>query len=68
MKVKGQVSYDEKADVLYILGQEGSMEEFVELIPGVQVELNEEGQVIGIEILNASKILEPLLEGLKVRV
>lgn len=68
MKVKGPVSYDERADVLYILGQEGPLEEFVEPVPGVHVELDAKGRVIGIEIMNASKILEPLLEGLRAKV
>lgn len=67
MKVKDRVSYDEEVDVLWILSKEGAMEEFVEPIPGVHVELNEDGEVMGIEIMNASKVLEPLIEGLKAR-
>lgn len=68
MRVKGPVSYDERADVLYILGHEGPVEEFVEPVPGVHVELDAQGKIIGIEILNASKTLDPLLEGLRTKV
>lgn len=68
MRVKGKVSYDEEADVLWILAGEGAIEEFVEPIPGVHVELSEKGEVMGIEILNASKLLEPLIKGARAKV
>jgi len=57
IKKKPVVRYDNKIDALYIVAKKGLEEEFVEVAPGVNVELNEEGDVIGIEILNASKIL-----------
>lgn len=58
-KSKKVVQYDPRGDVFYI-GKRGMEEEFIEVIPGVNVELDEKGQVIGIEILNASHILKPL--------
>ena len=40
------------------------IEEFVEIAPGINVELDDRGQVIGIEILNASKCLKPIAKPL----
>ncbi len=59
------VRYDEQADVLYIHRRSGpAVTE--EVIPGVSVDLDEEsGEVLGIEIVNASRVLAPLLEGLR---
>ena len=50
------VRYDSKADALYILTRKGQEEEVIEMVPGVNLELNEQGGVIGIEILNASHL------------
>ena len=50
------VRYDAKADAIYILTRKGAEEEVVEMAPGVNLELNEMGGGIGIEILNASKL------------
>lgn len=65
LKSKKIVNYDPKSDVLYLGVKEGVEEEFVEVSPGVNVELDENGQVIGVEILNASKILKPLVRSLQ---
>ena len=61
---KPVVRYDNKADALYIVAKKGSEEEFIEVAPGVNVELNEQGDVIGIEILNASKILRSVFRSI----
>ena len=55
---KQSVHYDRQSDVLYLGVQKGLEEEFVEIAPGVNVELDENGKVIGVEVLNASKILK----------
>ena len=56
-KQKGPlVRYDSKADALYIVTQRGAEEEVIEMAPGVNLELNEQGGVIGIEILKASRL------------
>ncbi len=60
LKAKKLVHYDRESDVFYIGLRGGEEDEYVEVAPGVGVELNEDGQVIGIEILNASKLLQPL--------
>ncbi len=59
------INYDGKSDILYIGVKKGAEEEFIEISPGINIELNEEGQVIGIEILNASKILKPVVKPLQ---
>ncbi len=55
------INYDPKSDVLYMGLKRGIEEKFVEVSPGINVELDENGQVIGIEILNASKVLKPVI-------
>jgi len=63
-KFKPLVNYDSGSDVLYIVTKEGTEAEFTEVAPGVNVELDEDGQVIGVEILGASRILRNVLEPL----
>jgi uncharacterized protein YuzE len=58
------VNYDSKSDIIYIVTKEGSEEEFIEIAPGINVELDENGEVIGIEILNASEFLKPIVKSL----
>ena len=64
MKKKSLINYDYKSDVLYIAAKKGVEEEFVEIAPGINVELDESGKVIGIEILNASKCLKSIAKPL----
>ena len=56
-----KVDYDVGSDTLYIFMKGGAEEEFVEVADGVSIELNTRKEIIGIEILHASEILEPLL-------
>ncbi len=53
----GKIQYFEESDVLYYLISEGEEEEAIELAPGVTVELNKEKEIIGIEILDASRFM-----------
>ena len=64
MSDKPLVNYDPKSDVLYIVAREGEEEEFVEIAPGINMELDNEGRVIGIEILNASEFLKSIAKSL----
>ena len=64
MNKKAQVNYDPKADVLYIVAKKGKEEEFVEIAPGLNAELDANGRVIGIEILNASDFFKPIAKPL----
>ena len=61
IKEKPKVNYDGGNDTLYILMKEGPEEEFIEVADGVVIELDTSKEIIGIEILHASEILEPLL-------
>lgn len=58
------VRYDAKADAIYILTQKGAEEEVVEMAPGINLELNEQGGVIGIEILNASRLFRAVTKSM----
>jgi uncharacterized protein YuzE len=64
MKKKSLINYDYESDVLYIAAQKGAEEEFIEIAPGINVEFDDKGQVIGIEILNASKCLKHIAKPL----
>lgn len=67
-KSKKITHYDSQSDVFYIGIKRAKEEEYIELAPGVNVELDEGGQIIGIEILNASKIFKPVPKSLKQRI
>ena len=62
-----KVIYDDKEDILYI-AKEGKEEEVVELSPGVNVELDSSGKLIGIEMFNASAILKDVIEPIDKRI
>ncbi len=59
-----KVSYDQERDILYI-AKEGVEEEFVEVYPGINVELDKSRNLIGIEILRASFILKDVVEPMR---
>lgn len=63
-KTKQKIYYDKETDVLWFLIKSGPEETHEEIAPGVSVELGKKGELLGIEILNASKLLGPKL-GLK---
>lgn len=56
-KNKSKIYYDKKTDVLWLNIKAGAEEEHKEVAPGVSVELNKNGELLGIEILNASQVL-----------
>lgn len=59
---KEKVYYDKKADILWLLVKSGPEFEYKEISPGVSVELGKKGELLGIEILNVSKTIKPLLD------
>jgi len=59
-----RVTYDPDADVLY-LARPGTEEQRVEGAPGVNLELDEKGELIGVEVLNASQLLKEVMEPLR---
>lgn len=56
-KQKQKVYYDKKNDALWLLVKSGVEYEHNEISPGISVELGKNGELLGIEILDASKIL-----------
>ena len=58
--MKLNVLYDKKTDVLY-LSRGGEEEAVEEIYPGINLELDKKGVIIGIEILNASTLLKDTL-------
>ena len=62
IKITPRINYDSGSDTLYIFVREGAEEEFIEVADGISIELNEDKEILGIEVLNASKIFEPLLK------
>ena len=54
---KQKVYYDKKTDVLWLNIKSGVEETHQEVSPGVSVEIGKNGELLGIEILNASKVL-----------
>lgn len=59
-KQKQIVHYDAKSDALYFGIRSGAEEEYVEVAPGIGVECDKRGNILGIEILNASKVMQPV--------
>ncbi len=58
-------NYDEESDSLFINIKEGEEESFEEIMPGINVELNKNGEIIGIEILKASRFAKNLKDKIK---
>lgn len=64
MNKKPLINYDYESDVLYIVAKKAAEEECIEVAPGINVELDDKGEMIGIEILNASKCLKSIAQPL----
>ena len=56
-----KVFYDEKEDILY-LAKEGEEAEVIELSPGVNMELDSKGNLIGVELFKASHMFKDVLK------
>lgn len=61
MKQGLKVLYDEEQDILYI-AKEGKEEEFVDVQPGINIELDGNREVVGVEIIKASEVLKEVIE------
>ena len=59
-----QFYYDSELDILY-LAREGQEADVAEVSPEVNLEFDAEGNVIGIEILNASRLMKGVIEQLQ---
>ena len=66
---KPKLAYFEQEDILHLVVSEEDEASSVELSPNITAELNESGELIGIEILNASTFVqETLMEGVQAKV
>ncbi len=67
MPVEFRIKYDRIADAIYIRLRDGKIVESDEIAPGVIVDLDENNEIIGIEILWVSKrkidLLKLMTEG-----
>lgn len=57
--------YDKESDSLFIYLKEGEEEDFEEIAPGINLELDGNGKIIGVEILKASRFINKLKESQK---
>ena len=57
MILESNVRYDTEADVLYLVCDEGEITGSIEISPGITVEFGDAGNILGVEILRASKTL-----------
>jgi len=59
-----KVFYDEEEDILF-LAKEGEEAEVVEISPGVNMELDSSGKLIGVEVFNASMMFKDVLKSME---
>jgi len=59
-----KVFYDDDEDILF-LAKEGEEAEVVEISPGVNMELDSEGNLIGVEVFNASMMFKDILKSME---
>lgn len=66
---KPKMIYFENEDVLHLIITEEVEANSVDLTPNITAELNEKGELIGVEILNASIFLrDSILDGVQAKV
>ena len=65
---KTRMAYFEKEDVLHLAISDEPESGSIELSPNITVELNDKGELIGIEILNASAFIrDSVLESVQAK-
>jgi uncharacterized protein YuzE len=66
---KPKLSYFDREDVLHFVISEDDEANSIEVSPDITAELNEKGELIGIEILNASQFVrDTIMEGVQAKV
>jgi uncharacterized protein YuzE len=66
---KSKMLYFSQEDILHLVISDEEEAKSIELSPNITAELNEKGELIGIEILNASAFVrDSILEGVQARV
>ena len=56
-----KLRYFEQGDVLHLVIAEGKERQSVEIYPNVTLELNEDGDVMGIEIVDATRFIRDFI-------
>jgi uncharacterized protein YuzE len=65
---KTYMTYFEKEDILHVIISEGEESKSIEISPNITAELNKQGELIGIEILNASGFIrDSILESVQAK-
>jgi uncharacterized protein YuzE len=65
---KPRIRYFEQEDILHMVLAEGVESRSLELSPNITVELNDQNELIGVEILNASSFLrDAVLESIQAK-
>ena len=65
---KTRIRYFEQEDILHLVIAEGAESRSLELSPNITVELNDQDELIGVEILNASAFLrDAVLESIQAK-
>lgn len=65
---KTQMTYFEKEDILHVIISEGEEAKSIEITPNITAELDKDGELIGIEILNASNFIrDSILESVQAK-
>ena len=65
---KMRIRYFEQEDVLHLVLAEGAESRSLELSPNITVELNDQNELIGVEILNATSFLrDAVLESIQAK-
>ena len=65
---KTKMRYFEQEDILHLVIAKGSESRSLELSPNITVELNDQNELMGVEILNASKFLrDTVLESVQAK-
>ena len=54
-----RIEYDPEADALYIQIREARADDNIDIEDGVTVDVDENGHIVGLEVLDASKRLSP---------
>jgi uncharacterized protein YuzE len=66
---KPKLSYFKQEDILHLVISEEEEASSIELSPNITAELNEKGELIGIEILNATTFIrDAIMEGVQAKV
>jgi uncharacterized protein YuzE len=65
---KSRIQYFEQEDVLHLTIAEGPESRSLELSPNITVELNDQNELVGVEILNATTFLrDAVLESIQAK-